>query len=161
MIRIESWDHPHPRWDELTAIIEAEGQTRWATVDADYLCSDHMLVALDGDEIVGFLRYVRQPIGPDNDCPPVRFEGEVLIEAKVMAFCVVAHYQRRGIGRLLQLDAIRQAQAQGCHQLRSYSAGKYTANHHLKLSLGFAVQPTVRGDDNQGVYFILPLRVGQ
>jgi GNAT superfamily N-acetyltransferase len=161
MMHVEGWDPSHPRWEELLAVIEAEGQLRWTITNADYHCSDHMLAALDGDEIVGFLRYVRQPIGSDSDCPPVLLNGEVLIEAKVLAFGVVPNHQRRGVGRLLQLEAIHQAQVQGCYQLRSHSAGKYTANHHLKLSLGFAVHPIVRGDDRQGVYFILPLRVGQ
>lgn len=156
-LQIENWDPTHPRWSELSAVIAGEGQTSWAETNAPFHCSSHMLVALCDNEIAGFLRYVRQPIGPD-DCPAVTVDGEVLIEAKILAFAVVAHHRRRGIGRALQRSAIDQAEAQGCYQVRSHSSGKAIANHRLKLKLGFAVHPIVRGDDRQGAYFILPLR---
>jgi hypothetical protein len=33
------------------------------------------------------------------------------------------------------------------------------SNHRIKLSLGFCVQPEVHGDNQQGVYFIMPRQV--
>jgi GNAT superfamily N-acetyltransferase len=160
-LRTEAWDQTHPRWDELCTVVAGEGQTDWMEASASYHHSTHMLVALWADEIAGFLRYVHQPIGPDAGCPAVTVNGEVLIEAKVLAFAVVAPYRRKGIGRALQLEVIRLAKAQGCYQLRSHSGGKHTANQQLKLALGFAVHPIVRGEDRQGVYFLMPLRTDE
>lgn len=138
-------------------VITEEGQYRWATFEADWHDSSHILVAHREEEIFGFLRYVVQQIGPDNDCPPVRFEGKYLMEAKVLAFAVRQMYQRRGIDRALQERLIETAQARGLFQIRSHSGGESTANRALKLSLGFGVHPITRRDDNQGAYFILPL----
>jgi len=39
-----------------------------------------------------------------------------------------------------------------------HSSGDHQANHPLKLSLGFAVHPILRGEDRWGVYFVMPLR---
>lgn len=157
-VTIEAWADVHPRWPELAAVIDGAGQTDWVAFQADFHRSSHMLVALLNGEIVGFLRYVCQPIGPDNDCPPVILHGQELIEAKVLAFAVVESHRRLGIGRALQQHALRHAKAQGCYQLRSYSSGGNRANHQLKVSLGFGVHPVVRGDDRRGVYFIMPLQ---
>ena len=41
----------------------------------------------------------------------------------------------------------------------SYSSYGRNANHHIKLSPGFGDQPEVHGDNEQDVYFIMPLRV--
>ena len=45
----------------------------------------------------------------------------------------------------------------GCYQIRSHSSGDNQANHYLKLSLGYGVHPIIRGEDQRGVYFVLPL----
>ncbi len=84
--------------------------------------------------------------------------GEELVEAKVLAFGVLAPYRRRGIGRALQQEALQRTRAQGCYQLRSHSGGDHLKNHQLNLSMGFGVHPVVRGADRHGVYFVLPLR---
>lgn len=154
---VEIWDDGHPRWGDLLAVIDGAGQKPWAADWRDWYLSDHMLVALLGDDIAGFLRLVRQPIGPDTGCEPMVFNGEPLVEAKVMVFAVAEAYRRRGVGWALQEAAIREARRLGCYQMRSYSSGDKPANHHLKLRLGFAVQPRVRDDDNRGAYFIMPL----
>jgi GNAT superfamily N-acetyltransferase len=141
----------------LLAKIEACGQTDWVRFTADFHASSHLLVALEDSEIVGFLRYVIQPIGPDMGCPPVKLNDVELTEVKVLAFAVDEARRGRGVGRALQQDAIERAREAGCYQVRSHSSGNNGANHHLKLSMGFAVHPIVRGDDDKGVYFILPL----
>ena len=46
----------------------------------------------------------------------------------------------------------------GCYQLRSYSSGDKEANHRLKIAMGFAMHRTVRGNDQQGAYFVMPLQ---
>jgi GNAT superfamily N-acetyltransferase len=84
--------------------------------------------------------------------------GETLIEAKIMAFGVASGWRRRGIGRALQEATITHARGLGCYQVRSHSGGKSDANHQLKLAMGFAIHPIVRGEDREGCYFIMPLR---
>jgi GNAT superfamily N-acetyltransferase len=158
-ITIQLWDQHHPRWPEFLQLAADQGQTRWLEFTADFHHASHVLVALQSEHIVGFLRYVIQPIGPDTgDCPPVVHNGITLTEAKVIAFAVVPTACRQGIGRGLQAATIQQARAAGCYQLRSYSGGDNKANHQLKLSMGFAVHPTDRKGDNEGAYFVLPLR---
>jgi GNAT superfamily N-acetyltransferase len=62
-----------------------------------------------------------------------------------------------GIGTALQKQAIRRAKELGCYQLASYGSYGRDANHQIKLSLGFGAQPEVHGDNEQGIYFIMPL----
>ena len=158
--KLELWDITHPRWPELLTVIEEEGQTNYVTFKADFHEASYLLVALRGEQIAGFLRAVLQAIGPDMDCPPLLFKGRPLLEAKILAFAVRPPFQNQGIGRALQTELIRQAKGWQCYQIRSHSDGHRKANHHLKLSLGFAVHPIVRGDDKEGVYFIMPLQKG-
>ena len=157
-LRIEAWSSAHPRWAQLHAVTAALGQTKWATIHFDWHQSHHWLVALKGGSIVGFLHLVTQAIGADDELPPTLLHGQPLLEGKVMAFAVVEAYRRQGIGRALQLAALRLAKERNCYQLRSYSSGDKVANHQLKLALGFALHRTVRGEDQQGGYFIMPLQ---
>jgi len=157
-ITIEEWKSQHARWLELLTVVAQLNQEDWFTFTAAWHASSHILVAQRSLEVVGFLRFVLQDIGPDTDCPPIQWMGENLREAKVIAFGVLPSQRRQGIGRKLQ-EALRQkAQALGCYQIRSHSSGDNLANHRLKLSLGYGVHPIVRGEDRRGVYFILPLR---
>lgn len=156
-LHVEIWDAAHPRWAALLAVTDQLGQKPWASHWQAWFVSDHMLVALRGEEIAGFLRLVRQLIGPDMNCATVTIAGAPLIEAKVMVFGVLPAYRRQGVGQALQEAAIAAARRLGCYQLRSYSNGEKLANHQLKLKLGFGVQPRIRDDDNRGVYFIMPL----
>ena len=56
----------------------------------------HILVAERAGEMVGFLRFLLQEIGPDTDCPPLQLQGNHLIEAKVMAFAVLPACRGQG-----------------------------------------------------------------
>jgi GNAT superfamily N-acetyltransferase len=156
--RIQAWDTSHVRFPELVEFIAVQDQTDWFNFSAPWHLGSHVLVALHGKIIVGFLRFVLQHIGSDDDRPAVQFHGVDLVEAKVLAFAVSQAHRRQGIGRRLQQALIRRARALGCYQIRSHSSGTNAANHHLKLSLGYGVHPIVRGDDLRGVYFVLPLR---
>jgi GNAT superfamily N-acetyltransferase len=156
---IEEWDETHPRWAELQQHIATQNQTNWVKFKADFHRSSHLLVARQDEAIVGFLRYVIQEIGADEDRPSVTVKGVPLIEAKVLAFSVSPDRRRQGIGRVLQENLLHQAKKRGCYQIRSHSSGSNEANHQLKLALGFGVHPIVRGEDNKGVYFVMPLRV--
>jgi GNAT superfamily N-acetyltransferase len=84
-----------------------------------------------------------------------------LTEARVLAFGVRPDHRRRGIGAALQRHAIADARRAGCWQVRSHSAGGYRSDHRLKFRLGFAFHPEVRGGDDRGGHFILPLREGR
>ncbi|MCC6168141.1 MAG: GNAT family N-acetyltransferase [Caldilineaceae bacterium] len=157
---IEEWGPTHPRWDELLTVVAELQQTRWLTDRYDWHRSSHFLVAIRGNAITGFLRFVTQTIGPDAECGPVSLDGVALLEAKILAFGVLPVYRRQGIGRALQEACVRRAAQLNCYQVRSHSSGDNIANHQLKLAMGFGVHPIIRGDDRRGVYFVLPLREG-
>ena len=86
--------------------------------------------------------------------PPLVFRDEVLYEAKIIAFGVLPEERNQGLGRSLQLEAIRRAQELGCCQVRSRSAYENDANYHLKISMGFGIQPSL---ENDSVYFLMAL----
>ncbi len=155
---VEVWDETHPRWAELWQVVEGEGQAQWASSSYPWHLGSYMLVARQGAAIVGFLRFVTQIIGADENHEPLSLHGAVLTEAKVLAFGVPVEFRRQGIGRALQEAALEHARALGCYQLRSHSGGDHFENHELKLRMGFGVHPIVRGDDKRGVYFVMPLR---
>ena len=117
----------------------------------------YLLVALQANEVVGFIRFAVQPIGPEAECPALYLNGVQLTEAKIHAFAVREDARGQGIGTELQRQTIRRAKDLGCYQVASYSSYGRDVNHHIKLSLGFAAQPEVHGNNHQGVYFIMPL----
>ena len=155
---LEFWHSGHPRTPELTALVARLGQEDWVAFKADWHLADHMLVALSTGEVVGFLRYVIQEIGVEEDQQPFTLNGEILREAKVIAFGVAPEHRRKGIGRALQERLIEEARAAGLYQIRSHSSAHNTENHRLKLSLGYAIHPLVTNRGKDGAYFVLPLR---
>ena len=161
-LQICEWQAGHPRWHEVYKVTETLGQTKWVECLFVWHQSSHLLVATSDatsdDAVVGFLRLVTQKIGADDELPPTVFAGKPLVEAKVMAFGVLAPYRRQGIGWALQAAAIELSRQLGCYQLRSYSSGDKEANHRLKIAMGFAMHRTVRGNDQQGAYFVMPLQ---
>lgn len=157
-LTIAEWATDHPQWGEVQQLITALGQDKWMAFHADWHLSAHMLVACVEAQVVGYLRYIVQPLGAEEKRPPVMLKEERLTEGKVIAFGVAAAHRRQGIGRALQQALIERCRAQGCYQVRSYSSGSNEANHQLKLSLGFAMHPVIRGPDELGAYFVLGLR---
>lgn len=157
---IEEWDKTHPRWQEFIICLETVAPDQVPFVLGEYYRQhpSYLFVALHFNEVVGFLRFAIQPIGPEAKCPPLYLDGAQLTEAKIHAFAVREANRGQGIGTELQKRAIRRARELGCFQVASYSSYGREANHHIKLSLGFGAQPEVHGDDQQGVYFILPLQ---
>ena len=154
---IEQWLPAHPRWQELADVIEAEKQTQWAFAPFFEQFSRYYLVALQEDSIVGFLMFVVWEIGPhDRGHPLLKINGEPLTEAKIIAFGVPDAYRRQGIGRQLQNETIVRVKQLGCYQIRSVSDEAYQANHHLKLSMGFAVVPMER--DEPTLTFVMKLK---
>ena len=163
MITIEEWTHDHPRWQAFVECLETTAPDQAPFVLGahyqEYPC--YLLVALQANAVVGFLRFAVQPIGPEARCPPLTLDGVQLTEAKIHAFAVREDSRGQGMGTALQRQAIRRAKELGCYQIASYSSYGREANHHIKLSLGFGAQPEVHGDNQQGVYFIMPLQVVQ
>jgi GNAT superfamily N-acetyltransferase len=157
-ITIEVWNESHPRRQELVDLVDELQQAAWTWIRFEWHRSNHLLVGLVDGEVVGFLRFVVQDIGSDDEHALVSYHGEVLTEAKVLAFGVKPALRRQGIGRALQEACLREATRLGCYQVRSHSGGEHDENHQLKLALGFGVHPVIRDTDNRGVYFVMPLR---
>lgn len=149
-------DENHKQWPDFLAMAASLGEVELnrVTMQEDHFLSSHMLVACEHERPVGYLRFVAQRLGEDEDRPLVKFNGQVIEEAKVITFAVLAKYQNRGIGRALQRAAMARARELGCYQFRSRSDYRYEANHHLKISMGFGIQPSLQDDS---VYFVLPL----
>jgi GNAT superfamily N-acetyltransferase len=155
----EEWDTGHPRFSDFLQFLQSVAPDQVQFVVGEYYApyGSHLLVALDDAEVAGAIRFAVQPIGPDAGCPPVYLNGAPLTEAKIHVFAVRPASRGLGIGTLLQKWVIRRARGLGCYQVASYSCYDKTANYHIKLSLGFAAQPEVHGDNEQGVYFLMPL----
>jgi len=161
-VEIAHWDHSHPRWSELLqlSIDLGEGAGLEARM-ADYHLGLYSVVAFTPDAVVGYFRFWTQQIGIDEDKPPFFLNGLPVIEAKSATFAVRPEYRRRGIGKRLQIEAIRWADELGCYQLRSRSPYSSAENHGLKLSMGFAIQPAVQAEASPTAYFVLPLRAAR
>lgn len=157
---IENWDTAHPRYADFIDCVNASAEEQMVFLQGSYFQDHpcHLLVALQQNVVVGFLQFAVMPIGPEAHCPPLALDGQSLMEAKIHAFGVRPEARGRGIGRALQKQAIRQARQLGCYQLASQSSYEREANYHVKLSLGFAVQPERNSDNEYSVFFIMPLR---
>ena len=154
---IEQWSVVHPEWQHVVAMAEAAEQLRHLTAEFEWQIASFTFVALVNGDPAGYLRYCTQPIGPDNECPALMLDGVELVEGKVIGFYVLEEFRRMGFGRKLQQAAITHAKSLNLYQLRSRSAATKTANHQLKLSMGFSAVPTIRANGRQGVYFLMPL----
>ena len=153
---IEEMNSGDPGWRELVEVITGEGQAKEAFDSFFGRFPRHFVAARQCGQIVGFLMFVVWEIGPhDRGHPVVKRDGRPLTEAKIIAFGVPAAYRRQGIGRALQEHVLRRARALGCYQVRSVSRPSRQANHQLKLSMGFAVEPMER--DEPSLAFVMPL----
>jgi GNAT superfamily N-acetyltransferase len=161
-IKIERWDSRHDRWSELMGLKGIENLVLELKMECWHQ-GIYTLVALYGEAIVGVLRFWTQEIGIDEDKPPFVVDGKPAVEAKVIAFHVLEEHRRQGIGRDLQLAAVRWARELGCYQVRSRSAYNRRGNHSLKASLGFGISPGRNTTDGavDTAYFVLPLRLAK
>ena len=154
---IEELTPDHPDWQEFVALVKDLNQEGWAFNPYFEQFSRYFLAAKQERTIVGFLMFVVWDIGPhDRDHPPLQIQGKTLREAKILAFGVKKGYRRQGIGTALQEYTIRQAKLFDCYQVRSVSGENHPENHHLKLSMGFAVEPMER--DEKCLAFVMPLK---
>lgn len=155
----EEWDTSDSRFPEFLQFLQTVAPDQLPFVVGNYYARypTHLLVALEDGEPAGAIRFAVQKIGPEAHCPVLHLNGRALTEAKIHVFAVRPASRGRGIGTRLQKWAISRARSLGCYQVASYSSYDKEANYHVKLSLGFAAQPEVHGDNEQGVYFLMPL----
>jgi GNAT superfamily N-acetyltransferase len=151
-MNIEVWDSGSPRWEEFLACLKEIAPEQAPFVLGDY--SRHLpctlLVALDNQRVIGFLRFGIQEIGAEERQPSLG-----LTEAKIHAFAVRPECRRRGVGTALQIAAIDQARSLGCHQLASHSSYASAENLRIKLALGFCVAVEEQGN---GIRLFMPLK---
>lgn len=159
-LSIEKWDVTHPRYADFMDCVNAAAPEQMVFLQGSYFQAYpcHLLVALREQQVVGFLQFAILPIGPEAKCPTLALDGQMLTEAKIHAFGVHPAARNSGIGTALQKRAIRLARQLDCYQLASQSSYDREANYHVKLSLGFAVQPERHADNACGVFFIMPLK---
>lgn len=155
---ISEWTQTHPRWPELVTYIKAQKLERAVIDEYGLVPTAHFLVATQEEQLVGFLMFLVQPIGPEMGCPILTdHNGVALTEAKIRAFYVTEAYRRQGIGTALQKEVLRRAGALDCYQVRSRSEFSRQANYAIKLKLGFVAHPAIRhlkSGDEYGVYWI-------
>ena len=157
-VTISEWGDSHPRWPEVIRFF-GDHEDSYAELIPGYDQRDsRILVATIGETLAGILRLIVIPIGPEDGLPAVQFHGGEVQQAKVMNFTVLPEFRRRGVGTRLQEAAIRMAKSLSCYQLASFSDDGLTANHMLKLRMGFAVHPVALGNAGRhGLHFIMPL----
>ncbi len=155
--RISEWDHRNPRWPEVVAFFDENQSGLPDLIDGYDQRDSRVLVAHTDAEIIGVLRLIVIPIGPEDNLPAVEIDGHELLQAKVKNFFVSPEFRRQRIGTNLQKAAIALAKSLNCSQLASFSYSHSRENHALKLRMGFTVRPETRGNERHGLYFIMPL----
>lgn len=149
------------RCAELLATAGRLNQAKYVTREAPHADEVILLGAFHEQRCLGFLLCLVQVIGREEGRPALRdAAGTVLREGYVNAFGVLEEHRRRGLGRSLQERAVRLCIERECYQIRSRSPITSTENYSLKLSLGYAIQPST---ENDSYYFIrtLPRLPGQ
>ncbi len=159
-VSIQEWRESTEGWGDLASLVESLDQTRWVFNSYfDWHLGRHLYVAVANDKPVGFILVIIQYIGDDEQHDRIELDGSYLTEAKVLAFGVPPELRGNGIGRKLQIFAMREALQQGCYQFRSRSDGDAVENHILKTKMGFAIHPAARGKDTKSVFFVMPLKI--
>ena len=166
-MHVSRLDPACPDWQALAEHMAANGDAAWVLDDDGRPKSERLvfLGALVDGQIVGNLTFLKQPIeipatewAEDHDLSLREAGGGVLYEMFVQTFSVDEAYLRRGIGRALQEEALRQARILGCYQLRSWSSLDKISNYELKLGMKFAFHPAIYQTDSglkvSGGYFI-------
>ncbi len=159
-------DPDHALWAEYAAHLRHTNQARWVLGDDDQPTEPFwFLGAAEDGQVVGNLALKEQGISMPAtewsggvDKPLLDAEGVPVRETFVMTFFVEAPHRRRGIGRALQEAAVAWTRERGCLQMRSWSSLDRPENYAMKLSMGFAMHPSVHdaagGFQVSGVYFV-------
>jgi ribosomal protein S18 acetylase RimI-like enzyme len=143
-------------YTDLVAVAEQLNQARYIPAREVYAEQSILLGAFAHNQCIGFLRFLIQIIGRDQQRPPILdATGQPLREGYVEAFGVLPLYRRHGIGQALQEHAIAYCRNQQCYQIRSRSPVSSVENYGLKLKMGYAVHPC---HENDSYYFIKTLQ---
>lgn len=157
----------YPLWLAFVIHLGQHGMARYALAEDGAPKPDmHYLTAAVGDRVMGNLCLRLQPLAippadPDAGEPaPLLGPGsEPVTELFVCTFAVDDEFRRQGHGRALQLAGLELARELGCYQMRSWSSLDKSANFALKMSLGFALHPTVEvvptGERISGAFFVM------
>ena len=157
---ISEWAGSHPRRSEVVGFFDQHQSGLPNLIDGYDQRDSRVLVAHTPRMILGVLRLIVIPIGPEDNLPAVKIDGKELLQAKVINFFVLPEFRRRRIGTNLQKTAIDLARSLHCCQLASFSYSHSSKNHALKLRMGFTVRPETRGSERHGLYFMMPLMPG-
>ena len=146
-------DEQHELWNELVGLaIEINpGNKVWLLAKPKHMISDHVTAVIINGEIVGFHRFILQPLGKHKNKPLIVFQGKTLVEAEAKAQGTKEEWRNQGIGRAMQERSMVKAKELGCYQMRAESSYGSDAHFHLKISQGFGVQINLGG---QSVYFV-------
>ena len=155
--QISEWNRGHRRWPEVVDYFDKNQSGLPDLIDGYDQRDSRVLVAHTDETIIGVLRLIVIPIGPEDNLPAVKIDGQELLQAKVKNFYVSPEFRRQRIGTNLQKAAIALARSLNCCQLASFSYSHSRANHELKLRMGFTVRPETRGNQRHGLYFIMSL----
>jgi GNAT superfamily N-acetyltransferase len=163
---VERFAPDHGLWPAYRAHLARHGMERWVIGKDDRPLADLFFLGVAAmGQVIGHITLKVQPITLPatewSDNQPVYLadtDGDRLHETFVQTFAVDEAHRRQGHGRALQLAALALTRNLGCYQMRSWSSADKTANYALKLSLGFAVHPSVMvarpRQRISGVYFV-------
>jgi len=159
---VERWNNSHSRWTELMAFEDVDHLNLESKAE-DWHLGIYTLVALFGRDIAGVLRFWTQEIGIDEDKPVSIVNEKPAIEAKIVTFHVLENYRQQGVGRALQLAAIRWARQLDCYQVRSRSAYVHSEYHSLQISLGLGISPGRNTTDGSRdtAFFVFPIKLAK
>jgi GNAT superfamily N-acetyltransferase len=125
---------------ELFEDLDADGYGAELEDVAGRVATDVVLVALDGDEVVGGVTYVA-----DLSSPRAEFDDP---EAKGIRMLAVAPAgQGRGVGRALVMACLDRARAEGGRRVILHTLPVMAAARHLYEDLGFERDPTLDRPD--------------
>jgi GNAT superfamily N-acetyltransferase len=111
---------------------------RWLELQKDTFISSHTIIAVDKDEIIGFMRFsVRAILNAQGEI--LERDGDDLLEAFGEALGVKPDRRNEGVGRALQETSFEMAKDEGCYQFRSALYQGAEALQHIKISMGCGV----------------------
>lgn len=158
-ISYQFWTTSYEKYPQFIDLLKQIAAEQLPFVEGPYFREheNFLFVAIAEGTLAGFIRYCKQPIGPEAKCAPVNYKSGQLWEAKINAFAVSPSFRGRGIGKDLQQIVLNHAKESGCYQVASYSTVDKIENYAVKIGLGFGLQLETQPNGSQGAFFIMPL----
>ena len=124
-------------WPQVWSVVELLNQERYVQVQAEHFRSSHLLVALLGERPIGFLRFVVQRLGEDEERPPIVFRGRTLYEAKIIAFGIQPSLENDSVyGKDANLKTIPAAESPNIHENRTLAELTFSTDCAILASDG-------------------------